>query len=69
MQRFVDDEDGYRRWLGDHPDQYVLNTARTHLSLPRHTRHRDRDEGSGLMIDATTFREHLSLARHRDPAP
>jgi len=28
VQRFVEDEDCYLRWLAEHPDLFVLNTAR-----------------------------------------
>jgi hypothetical protein len=27
MQRFVDDDRGYRDWLDDHPDGFVINTG------------------------------------------
>lgn len=27
-KRFVDDEAGYLRWVGDHPDGFVVNTYR-----------------------------------------
>lgn len=29
MDRFVDDDPGYLRWLEQHADQFVLNTYRT----------------------------------------
>ncbi|MFC4859270.1 hypothetical protein [Actinophytocola glycyrrhizae] len=29
MGRFQDDEAGYERWLADHSDLFVLNTARS----------------------------------------
>ena len=29
MQRFIDDDRGYRDWLYDHPDGFVINTGRT----------------------------------------
>lgn len=29
MQRFVDDDRGYRDWLDHHPDGFVINTGRT----------------------------------------
>lgn len=39
MQRFVDDDDGYVRWLAEHADEFVLNTERrprpTYLVLHR----------------------------------
>lgn len=28
MQGFVDDDDGYVRWLAGHADEFVLNTER-----------------------------------------
>lgn len=28
MERFQDDDAGYERWLADHADLFVLNTAR-----------------------------------------
>ena len=28
VERFQDDDAGYKRWLAGHPDLYVLNTAR-----------------------------------------
>jgi hypothetical protein len=39
VDSFADDEGGYRQWLTDHPDLFVLNTARpptpTYLILHR----------------------------------
>lgn len=29
VQFFNDDDDGYQRWLADHPNGYVVNTSRT----------------------------------------
>lgn len=29
MQRFLDDEQGYRAWLRAHPDGFVVNSYRT----------------------------------------
>jgi hypothetical protein len=43
VERFQDDEAGYERWLADHPDLFVLNTARipapNYLVLHRATCH------------------------------
>ncbi len=43
MQQFVDDDNGYIRWLAGHPDGFVLNTERTpkasYLMLHRSTCH------------------------------
>lgn len=41
MQRFVDDDTGYQRWLAEHPEQFVVNTYRepraSYLRLHRAT--------------------------------
>lgn len=29
MKEFVDDDNGYEKWIGRYPDGYVLNTGRT----------------------------------------
>lgn len=29
VRKFEDDDGGYERWLADHPDLFVLNTARS----------------------------------------
>lgn len=39
VQHFIDDDDGYTRWLAEHSDEFVLNTGRvptpTYLVLHR----------------------------------
>ena len=42
MEKFVDDESGYGRWIESHPDGYVLNAQRGTLNTHLMRLHRAR---------------------------